>query len=426
VSIADGAAAGPRRAGVARSGLRDLWTARRARLWLIAAVVTVYVPIIGVPFRGWFDFAAFYTAGKLAFSDALIRLGDVPLYQLQNGLPITPWVYPASLALVYVPLAQLPYAAAGALHFLIMTAFLVVAAWIGAAVYELPRRWAVLGALAWAPAAASALSGQNATMALLLTVLVAAGLKSIEQRRALGIRAGVRSRLVGVGAAVGVLLYKPQLAAPLVGTLGWRSAWISLLAIVAALGVHYGLGVIATGGNTAWPIDWMTPLSQYNEEDVRINGWQYVSAPGFLGRLGLLVDRPLLGYVGYAFAGLVVLASLPALRRWSGPAAIALASAVGLVASPHALTYDATLLLPALALFARAAMDRGWPARDRWLLFGAYVLAVSWPVGGAIGFVPLVFAVILAPAILLGWGPFRSASVTKTATGSRTVVTAPA
>jgi hypothetical protein len=81
------------------------------------------------------------------------------------------------------------------------------------------------------------------------------------------------------------------------------------------------------------------------------------------------------------------------------------------VISPHAWVYDATLLLPALAVFTAGAAERRWPWQDRWLLAAAYGLALLWPLGGFVGFVPLVAVVTLAPAAMLGWGPFRTSSL---------------
>ena len=54
-----------RRAGpaAAPAGWRGAWTPARARLWLIAAAVAAWLPLLGVPLRGWLDFCAFYAAG---------------------------------------------------------------------------------------------------------------------------------------------------------------------------------------------------------------------------------------------------------------------------------------------------------------------------------------------------------------------------
>ncbi len=96
-----------------------------------------------------------------------------------------------------------------------------------------------------------------------------------------------------------------------------------------------------------------------------------------------------------------MLACVPALRRWPPVEAVALACAAGLVVSPHAWVYDATLLLPAVAVVASRAAARGWPWRDRWLLAAAYALAVTWPLGGFTGLTAVLPVVVVAPFVLL-------------------------
>jgi hypothetical protein len=380
---------------------RDLWGARRARLWIVACALAAWLPALGVAFRGWLDFSAFYAAARFAFTPDLARLEPVVRYQLEHGLPITPYVYPAGVALLYVPLSLLPYGLAGLLHVLAMLGLLLLAIRLGADLLGLPTRWAILGGLAWAPAAAGVLSGQNTSLALLLVVLAAGALSSAERSQGAELK---------TGASIGLLAYKAQLAAPLAGLLALRGRVLALLVVGLALLGHYLLGVVATGGNLAWPADWLATLRAYAIEDFRANGWQAVSLPALATRIDVALGSTTLlsplAALGYLAAGLVVLACVPALRRWDPVSAVALASAAGLVVNPHAWVYDATLLLPAIGLFASRAAARGWPWQDRWLLALAYALAVTWPFGGLVGFVPLVVVVTAAPLVLLGIGPF--------------------
>ena len=375
-------------------GWRGIWEARRVRLWLGAAIAAAWLPLLGVGLRGWLDFSAFYAAGSLAFTPELTSLPAVVAYQQAQGLPITPWVYPAGLALLYVPFSWLPYDTAAMLHVALEAGALALAAWIGAPLFGIPRRWALAGVFAWAPAAAGVISGQNTGFALLLIVGAAWAL--------------ARRRSWLAGALVGVVAYKPQLAVPQAGALAWRRRWRGLAVAVGLVGVHYLLGVISTGGAWGWPADWLATLRAYGGPDFAANGWQAVSLPALGTRLELVIGVPWLTALGYLAGGIVVLACLPALRAWSPERAVALAAAAGLVISPHAWVYDATLLLPAIAVLAGRAATRGWPWQDRWLLAAAYGLALLWPLGGFVGFVPLVAVVTLAPAVLLGWGPFRA------------------
>lgn len=352
-----------------------------------------------MPARGWLDFSAFYAAGHFAFTAQVDQLLPIARYQAANGLPPTPFVYPAWVALPYVPLAALPYDLAGALHVVLMLVALVAAALLGARVFAIPREWAVLGTLAWAPAAAGVVSGQNTSLALLLVVGAAAALQA--------------GRPLLAGVLAGVLFYKPQLDVPVALTLAWRGLGRVMAAAALVVAAQYLLGVLAAGGDWGWPATWWATLQTYNPLDLAANGWQAVSLPALLGRLtpGGAAPGSFAGpaLVGYVLAALIVLRSLPALRRWSPERAIALACAAGLVISPHAWVYDAALLLPALAVFAGGARARGWPWQDRWLLAAAYAIAVTWPLGGPLGKVGvlLVVVVILAPFALQGWWPFR-------------------
>ncbi|HTS15913.1 MAG TPA: glycosyltransferase 87 family protein [Candidatus Sulfotelmatobacter sp.] len=386
-------------APAAPAGWRGLWTVSRARLWLLACALAAYLPALGMPARGWLDFSAFYAAGRLAFSPQVVQLLPIAQFQADHGLPPTPFVYPAWTALPYVPLAALPYDVAGALHVALMLAALLAAAVLGGRVFGIPRGWAVLGTLAWAPAAAGVVSGQNTSLALLLVVALIAALQ--------------RGRPVLAGAMAGLLLYKPQLDAPVVLTLAWRVAARALVAAAAVVGAQYLLGVVAAGGDWGWPATWWATVQAYNPLDLAANGWQAVSLPALLGRLtpGGAAPGSFTGpaLVGYLAGALIVLRSLPALRTWPPDRAVALACAAGLLVSPHAWVYDAALLLPALAVFAVDARRRGWPWQDRWLLAAAYAIAVTWPLGGPLGKVGvlLVVVVVMAPFALQGWWPFR-------------------
>jgi alpha-1,2-mannosyltransferase len=373
---------------------RDLWTPARARLWLVACAVAAFLPAVGVPIRGWLDFSAFYAAGALAFSSDVARLAPIVAWQQLHGLPITPFVYPPGMALLYVPFAALPYGLAAALHLALMGGLLVTAAILGADALLLPRRWSVIAALAWGPAAAGVISGQNTALALLMVVVAALALQ--------------RGRQALSGGLVGLLAYKPQLAAPLVLLFVVRSRWVALASAALLVSVHYLAGVVATGGNAVWPTDWLATLNAYTGADYAANGWQAISLPALGQHLTHATGIPGLMLLGYLAAAGIVVVCIPSMRRLPVLEAVALACACGLVISPHAWVYDATLLLPALAVFARRAAAGGWPSRSRWWLAIAFALGLTWPLGGLIGVTALPLVVVAAPFALLERGPFRS------------------
>lgn len=388
------------------AGWRGLWTLPRARLWLVAGAIAAYLPALGVPLRGWLDFSAFYAAGALAFTPDVARLAPIVGYEVAHGLPPTPFVYPAGLVLLYVPFSWLPYGLAAAFHLVLMLALLLIAASWGARLLGLPRRWVMLGALAWGPAAAGVVSGQNTSLALVLAIATAAAL--------------LRGSDVLAGAWSGLLAYKPQLGAPIVGLLVVRTRWKALVTVALVVGIQYLAGVLATGGNWAWPRDWLDTVNAYTAADFHDNGWQAISLPALGTRLELVTGIPWLTAVGYLAGAAIVAACLPALRRLPARDAVALACACGLVISPHAWVYDATLLLPALGVLAARAARRGWPWRDRWLFAGAFAIGLTWPIGGFVGLTLVPVVVLCVPFALLEWGPFRQ--VARSAVGTPATV----
>jgi|EndMetStandDraft_8_1072994.scaffolds.fasta_scaffold86521_2 hypothetical protein len=373
------------------TGWRAAWTPSRARLWLLACAACAWLPALFMPLRQWLDYAAFHAAGALAFTPDVSRLAPIIAFEDGLGIPITPFVYPPGIALAYIPFAALPYQIAGALHLAVMLGLLVVSALLGARLLGLPERWALLGTLAWAPAAAGVISGQNTALALLLTVVGAMALA----------RGG--NRLAGI--AVGLLCYKPQLGAPLVGLLALRGRWAAVATAALVIGFQYLAGLVATGGNLAWPRDWLDTVQAYTTADFVANGWQAISLPALGRHLELATGIPGLAILGFVVAGAIVLACVPHMRRLPPVESVALASACGLLVSPHAWVYDATLLLPALGVLAARAAAHGWPWRDRWTVAAAFAVGLSWPLGGFLGVTLLPLLVVAVPLLLVRPAP---------------------
>ena len=401
--MADSAAVGP---GPNR-GWRGLWTEPRARMWLVAAAVAAWLPLLGMPARRWLDFDSFYGAGLFAFTPRLVDLTSILNYQAAHGLPLTPFLYPPGFALLYVPFTWLPFDLAAALHVLLQGVALLCAAMLGARVYGIPARWATLGVLAWSPAVAGVVSGQNSAVVLLLAMIAAGSLGTGRWRIA--------------GLAIGAAVYRPQFGLPLGALAAWRGALRAAGVALAVVAAQYLLGVVATGGAWDWPARWVATVGVETAEDFQSVGWQALSLPGLLGRISIggSAEGSLLGpaLLGYAVGAAVILASLRPMRAWDAPRATALLCALALFAGPRGWSYDGTLLLPAVAVLAREASESGWPWQRRWLLAGAYGVALAWPLGGFIGINPEALLVLLAPFALLGLGPFRAMGRPVLATG---------
>jgi len=365
---------------------------RRTRLWLSAAAVAAYLPILGMPFRAWLDFSAFWAAGHFVFSRQLLDIVSVVRFQVERGLAPTPFVYPPGFALLYAPLAALPYDLAAVLHLTLMLAALVLAARIWADLVEIPRCWAVLGALAWGPAAASVVSGQNATLVLLIAAIVTREL----------VRARDRGDLPGfrVGFLAGLAMFKPQLGAPLAALVAVRSDRRALVGIGAAGLALYGSGVVAAGMDPLWPTTWLAAVSAYSTADYSANGWQAISGPSIGGHLSVVTGSVLPTMIGWAAAIAFVGWVVRGIRAMPVVSAVVVAMAAGLVINPHAWIYDATLLLPALGLLAADATRRGWPRADRLAFVVAFAIGSLWPFGAFVGSSLVPIVVVAVPIAL--------------------------
>jgi len=361
--------------------------ARRARLWLSAAAVAGYLPAFGVPLRHWLDFAAFYAGGELAFHGSLLSPLAVVLLQTSQGMPPTPFVSPPFVALVYAPLTTLPYDLAAIIQLVAMEAALIGGAVLWGDALGLPRRWAVLGALAWGPASASVVSGQVDSVALLLSGAIV---------RYLG-----EGRRVAAGLAVALLAFKPQITFGVGLAALRRLGGRGLLALAAGGLALYALSAAAAGWDPAWPVRWVATLQSYSAADYVANGWQ-ASSPISLGVRASLAFHSVIPLA----LGLAAAAGVAgwALRRWTPISVaedLAMWSAIGLVLSPHLWVYDATLLLPAVGAIAVAAARAGWPAADRAILLIAFAAGALWPFGGFLG-ITLIPVLVVAVPLRLG------------------------
>jgi alpha-1,2-mannosyltransferase len=370
------------------------------------AAAAAWLPLLGMPARGWLDFSAFYAAGALAFSPQVLQLGSIAGFQAQHGLPNTPFLYPPAIAIIYAPLTSLPYDLAAGLHVAVQGLALVAAALLASRIYDLPPTWTLIGAFAWAPAAAAVVSGQNSVVLLLLALIGAWAMGRGPDGKSIG------------GLAIGIAAYRPHLGLPLTALAIWRREWVVAGFAVMVLLAQYALGVVATGGDMAWPADWLSTIAAETANDFKSVGWQAVGLPGILGRVSLFGSAPgaLLGpaLLGYLVGAWLVISALRPLRHAEPGRAMALTCALALFAGPRGFTYDGTLLLPAVAVIAREAADRGWPWSFRWLLAAGYGLGLAWPLGEFLAISPLALVVLVAPLALLGRGPFRSLATART------------
>ncbi len=311
--------------------------------------------------HGCGDWRVFAAAGSLAGTHALIAPPEA--WQIFVYLPGAAWAF--------VPFARLPLAVSFVLDGVLMLACAAVAGIVAARAYGLPRAAATGLYVLWPPVVyAAAIIGQNAPFGLLLAQLTIVGIA----RRSVALTA----------VPLGLLLYKPTYALPLIGVLLLRARLRELGAVTAIGAGWYVASVAATGGDWRWPSEWIALIARYAPGDLSVNAAFVVSLPGLLARAG--AGLPVIA----AIVTLAAVAVALAVRRAGALEAASAACVAGVALSPHALAYDAALALPMIAFTASRLAE---PARTR-LLLALFLIAPLFFVSPLLHVDPLAIVVI--------------------------------
>ncbi len=329
------------------------WSAAVALAMASAAVWSVR--------HGSGDWRVFVAAGSLAGTHALIAPPEA--WQIFVYLPGAAWAF--------VPFARMPLALSFAVDAVLMLACAAAAGAVAARTYGLAQAAGSWLFVLWPPVVyAAAIIGQNAPLGLLLAQLTIAGM--------------ARRSVAHTALPLGLLLYKPTYALPLIAVLLLRARWREL-GVVGAIGAAwYVVSVAATGGDWGWPAEWAALIARYAPGDLSVNAAFVVSLPGLLARVGVGVP---------AIAAAVALAATAvaaAVRRARAVEAASGACLAGVALSPHALAYDAALALPMIAFAASRLAE---PARTRMLL-AAFLIAPLFFLSPVLRFDPLALIVI--------------------------------
>jgi hypothetical protein len=274
-----------------------------------------------IPERGG-DFTEFYAAGKLAGSGQLYNLPRVQEIERLHGDTEIPFGRLPFYAVLFKPLAALPYAWAR-LVWLIVNAIALAGF---AAVWPVERRDRLAISLCWCCPAALLLSmGQDTALFLLFA--------------ALGFRLLHANRDFAAGLVFSLCAAKFHLALGIPVFLLARRRWVAVLA--GAVGGLVQLAVSFAAEGREWPAN-LLRLSSVSEFSPAM--------PKMPNLLGLTHWLPH-GIVIEASLALLVLCAVWLISRRSTSATGATAALIGgLLVSHHAYVYDCLLLLPALAL----------------------------------------------------------------------------
>jgi hypothetical protein len=325
------------------------------------------------------DYPAFYAAGELARDDPGSLYSPVAQGARQDGLfgaegseGFLYFAYPPYVTIPYEALSLLPYRLSYVVHTFLMTALVIAALWILRPLVPLLRErfeHAVAGSLLFFPMFVGIFGGQNTAVVLFLL--------------AVAFRALHDDRDVLAGLALACLLFKPQYALLVVGlSLLVRRVNVMAGFVVGAAGLFLA-GVFVQGWG--WVGPWLDQVRWFTELDAEVNAVNAVSWLGMAEALwgagapaawvvgGLLASATAAGvaWVWWADRG----RHLGTLMALTVPALVLIA--------PHAMFYDAGLLVVPLLALASAGVTR--PV-GLVVLYGASFLQVA---ASAVGFSPL-------------------------------------
>jgi hypothetical protein len=340
------------------------------------------------------DYPAFYAAGRMVLHGDGAHLDEParqaaeqrPYYGDEDDGGYLPFAYPPAVALALAPIAALPYRASYVVDVAAMVAALVVAlALLRRLVPSARAEPTVLLAatVAFFPMFRSLGAGQNTAVSLLAIAVAWLALD--------------RDRPVLAGLALGLLWFKPQLGAlvllaVLVATP--RRRW--RVAVGALAGVATLWATSAEVAGPGWFAGWWSHAQRFARLDDAVDRANGISWSGLahaaLGH-GLAGDV-VAGVLVAATLGVVVWSARVAGRRDELGVALAVAAPAALLVAPHALFYDAGLLVvPALVV------ADGLGRRGRWVVVGVWLVGWGHLVADALGFTPVVLGVIALGAV---------------------------
>ena len=393
-----------RRVGIAV----DRWiNLERCRNYSIVLIVLGYGLIIASALLGHLprtafgepilpDYLAHWTGGRLVLDGQLASLYDqrtqleAQVATVGQTSKLAWFVSPPFVALMYAPLAGLPYVASAAVWTLLSVAMLLAALKLArplASNIPTPRwRMVVLVCLASQPVLELLGGGQDSALSLLVWVA--------------GTRLMLARRDVFAGAVFALGLFKPQLFVLVPVVLLVQRRYRSLAAFMSAAGVLalISVGMVGVEGMRHWLT---LPFQAAYREAVQVGqAWKMQGVPSFITSLmppGMTQEAEVVGLLA---VGIIVALFVTSCRRWptsGGDAGMwAFAALTTVLASPHLVVYDLVLLLPAVLYL----LERQDVSTVRVALFALFVITWMAPAGHFLGrAAPWPISVVGA-----GWG----------------------
>lgn len=335
------------------------------------------------------DYPAFYAAGRIVLDDpdALYDV-DVQTERQADLLGDQPegsvmyFAYPPYVALLYAPLAALPYTLSYAVHTALMVGLVVVALARLRPLIPLLDRWfeqGVIAAILFFPMFRGLTGGQTTALVLLLV--------------AVGVRALADRHDVVAGLAFAGILFKPQYALAFLGVSLLIGRWRVVAAGAAGAILLFLVGAAVQGWG--WLGPWSEQVRWFTELDAEVNASNAVSWLGFSEAL-FGAGSTTAGLIGWPPAGLTAAAMAWAWWRDGGrhlALLLAFSCPAVLLFAPHAMYYDVGILFVSLVVLADVAR-----ANRRWAVL-LWTLGISQVAADALGASPLIGVAVAALAL---------------------------
>ena len=367
--------------------MAHIWQALRTGRWLTASRARGYSLIVlglsVLAIAGWValsdglvdrngkplgtDFSSFYAAGSLVLDGRAAEVYDMAAHYAREqqvfgvATPYYGWLYPPIFLLIASPLAALPYP----LALLIWQAasFAFYLAVIGGIARRMKMPAPAQGPLwlliaAGFPAVLINLGhGQNG---FLSAGLLGAALLALP------------ARPVAAGVLFGLLAYKPQLAMVLPLALLAGGQWRAILAAGVTVMALVGISSLLFGADI-W-LGFAASMETSRKMLIEQGDVGFAKLLSVFAAVRLWGGGIALAYAMQAFASVAVLCGIA--WTWRSRAdrdlKAALLVVATLLASPHVIDYDLTILAVAIAFFTRHGLARGF--RD----YEISILAAAW------------------------------------------------
>lgn len=332
------------------------------------------------------DFFAFWTFAKFAISGNAGQIYDLAqLTDFQRGLGLQgasyPYPYPPVFLLLIWPFGLLPYLW-GSLLWIVTTFAAYVAAAMGG-----NWRSRVL-VLLFAPATlVTIIFGQNG---FLTAALLVGGMRLVS------------ARPVIAGVLLGLLSYKPTLAAIIPPALIAAGLWTTLTAACATILVLVGASIFLFGASL-WH-QWFAFLPQFQELfDQQRSILGHLMPTPYANLLGFGVD-PIVAQVGQAAVSASVVAAICFMfHHGRGTLPISALSVGALLVTPYAFIYDMPTTTIALIFLIEDGYGRGYSylAGERVIFLATWLLplflapGLPFPIPGSLILLALLACILL-------------------------------